>query len=558
MRKGSFSAFFFSVRAKILVMIIVPIVLSIGSFSLIRNYLNTAAKINDQRVNKQFQRFDDITKLNNLYMEDFTALVHRARAQSLFWNEAQDSINTITEQKSTLWESLLTEHPELLNEELSEKVVKQREKLNALFDKVNSAIKEQSSYELGDIADLDLYTELSNLDEVLNELRANQTALREKEELEMRASLDEAKKLFALNIFAIFIIIGLTGCWIYFRINHRIKLFLDTVSYVEKTRDFTHKNNMRGKDEFSEIGQRFDKLLGYFRTIIADFQIVSKTLSATSTILVGSNEKLGVQSVNQGKLFGAIENDLTEISTSSDHVKEALLNSQQLDSQAESRVSGGREKVSVTMDAIKNLDKMLDSAVDSIRLVKNESDQISQAITLISNISDQTNLLALNAAIEAARAGEQGRGFAVVAEEVRNLALKTTSSTEEIRLILTHLVECIDNAEKNVSNGKSAASDSVTLVSDSGEFLVEIADTLRLLLQDRNKISSTIEIQSKNITNIIEKLKEALEENDKTIDLSKLALDSGSQVANLAKRLSNDLSSCNTQSDKPKTDEELF
>ncbi len=59
-------------------------------------------------------------------------------------------------------------------------------------------------------------------------------------------------------------------------------------------------------------------------------------------------------------------------------------------------------------------------------------DRISAIADMIARIANQTNLLALNATIEAARAGTAGKGFAVVASEVKQLAVQTARSTDEI------------------------------------------------------------------------------------------------------------------------------
>ncbi len=105
---------------------------------------------------------------------------------------------------------------------------------------------------------------------------------------------------------------------------------------------------------------------------------------------------------------------------------------------------------------------MVKQAANSVEDLGRWSQEVGKILEVIRDIADETNLLALNAAIIAAQAGEQGRGFAVVAEEIRGLAERTSSSTEEIGDLVrtvqtsvadvtTHIgrsLETVEHAEK--------------------------------------------------------------------------------------------------------------
>lgn len=111
-------------------------------------------------------------------------------------------------------------------------------------------------------------------------------------------------------------------------------------------------------------------------------------------------------------------------------------------------------------------------AVDAMGAINASSKKIADIIGVIDEIAFQTNLLALNAAVEAARAGEQGRGFAVVAGEVRNLAQRSAGAAKEIKDLIRDSVSKVD--------------DGTRLVNESGE-------TLRVIVDSVQKVSSMIQ-----------------------------------------------------------------
>ena len=164
--------------------------------------------------------------------------------------------------------------------------------------------------------------------------------------------------------------------------------------------------------------------------------------------------------------------------------------------QANNEVNTGQAVVHEAINAVSKLVQQIEQAGDVIHEVENNSEQIGSILDVIRGIAEQTNLLALNAAIEAARAGEQGRGFAVVADEVRTLASRTQSSTEEIQGMIEKLQSGAVQAVDAMNQSRSQADITRDTAAKAGEVLSSITQSVNSINDMNTLIASAAEEQN--------------------------------------------------------------
>ncbi|WP_221798311.1 methyl-accepting chemotaxis protein [Oceanobacter mangrovi] len=154
----------------------------------------------------------------------------------------------------------------------------------------------------------------------------------------------------------------------------------------------------------------------------------------------------------------------------------------------------GKKAVDATIPQMEGTRNQVNANAELIAQLESKSEQIKSVTRVISDIAEQTNLLALNAAIEAARAGEQGRGFAVVADEVRALAAKTSSATEQIGETVTQINSAIKDA---VANSKR-----LTVVIDEGVSMTQtVSARLNEIYQRSEEIQYSVNAIAENVQN---------------------------------------------------------
>ncbi|QQQ51416.1 methyl-accepting chemotaxis protein [Pseudomonas syringae] len=251
-----------------------------------------------------------------------------------------------------------------------------------------------------------------------------------------------------------------------------------------------------GKDEFSDLMRSTQVMQNNLRDTI-------KLIGDSSTQLASAAEEMNAVTEESSRGLLRQNNEIDQAATAVNQmtaaVDEVARNAAAASDAAKASDQStrtGAARVTSTVDAIEKLSKTVQNTSADVERLAVQSKDISKVLEVIRTIAEQTNLLALNAAIEAARAGEQGRGFAVVADEVRALAHRTQTSTQEIEKMIGDILTGTAQATKAMSESCDQADGTLTIAHEAGAALTLIAKAINEINEMNLMIATASEQQA--------------------------------------------------------------
>lgn len=362
-----------------------------------------------------------------------------------------------------------------------------------------------------------------------------------------------------LIIFGLLIMTGITMIVINGVVNqiHSVSNGLEEISRGRG--DLTQRLAIVGKDEITEVSERFNKFIGYIQRLLLQIQDVINRLAqmagSISSLTSQSNESIQNIFGNTQRITKATKDSATTLESTAAAIEEISANSQLIakrsnrayEESVQNRLKAtqGMEAVREASTTIKEIEHAVGDSSRVLEELKNQSRKIGKIVLTITAISRQTNLLALNAAIEAARAGEQGKGFVVVAANVKKLAEQSAKAAEEIGALIGEIQHKTNKAVEEMGLGKDKVQEGVKIINQAGGYLDEIgmaSESVNVQVQDISKSSveqsKNIEAISHSIENLSITTKTTTKEVDGVLNSLKSQRDSIQDMAKVIKHLS--------------------
>ncbi len=226
---------------------------------------------------------------------------------------------------------------------------------------------------------------------------------------------------------------------------HLMAAAIISLGWAFSSRDVPETNEPVETDEdlkvqFTEVAVEVDALVNSETTVLAaDLERIKQLLSEAVVVLQTNFSSIQNKTEDQSERISSLISRIT-----------GTVQSDQSASVSE-YAAKTEEIIQFFIDLMVQVNYRSADAVNRIKDMTQQMEEMYSILDHVHQLSDQTNLLALNAAIEAARAGDAGRGFAVVADEVRNLSVSSNELNAEIRTKITQSKERITDVSNIVS-----------------------------------------------------------------------------------------------------------
>ncbi|MBU2953939.1 methyl-accepting chemotaxis protein [Marinobacter sp. F3R08] len=295
---------------------------------------------------------------------------------------------------------------------------------------------------------------------------------------------------------------------------------LDNIAQGEG--DLTQRIPVELDDDLGKLANSFNLVLENLQSMISSIQQLTQELGTGATDLARAAKDNNDGVARQTDSISMVATAINEMQSAIEEVAGNASRAAEITREAEEKGTNGARIIRNSSEQVHRLAAQISKAVNVIRKLSDDSDNIASVLDVIRGIAEQTNLLALNAAIEAARAGEQGRGFAVVADEVRTLAQRTGQSTEDIQTMITTLQAGVADIVEVMETGSKQATETETLATDAETELKAILEAMTTIADVNTSVASATEEQ----TQVVDEINRSITEiNDLATESAKRSQD---------------------------------